>query len=568
MSLNGALQIGASGIAVNRAALEVVGNNLSNSATEGYSRQRAITAAGPGVEVSPGTFIGSGTRLQSIVRIVDEALNARVRSAISDQQAALARQSILSQIESIESDLTDQGLSSRLSAFLNQWSELASNPSDTGVKTLVIAQGQSLAEHLQQMRTELATLRQQVDSSLASGVRVANGLLSQVADLNRRIALEESGQGGANNLRDERDRVLDQLAEYVNITSREQPNGQVDVFVNSTPIVLSTESRGLKLETVTEDGELVTKLRVEADGTQLFPEGGQLGQLLGTRNADINPAIADVDQFASTLIFELNKLHASGQSSNAFTSLTSASVNLDPAAALNDLVATDLPFEIVNGSFKIHVTQKTTGADVATQIDVDLDGLGTDTTLNDLAAAIDAVANISATVNPDGTLSITSVSSDYTFSFSDDSAGALAALGLNTFFTGRDAASIGVNPILVNDPTRLAVGADHVAGSNGAALAIAQLGDKPLESLSGLSLRDTWRKHVEDLAIRTATTNQQVESTTIISESLANQKASISGVNVDEETINLLQYQRAFQGSARFISVVDELMQTLLGLVN
>ncbi|QNN23271.1 flagellar hook-associated protein FlgK [Planctomycetales bacterium ZRK34] len=567
MSLTGALHIGATGISVNQAALEVVGNNLSNSATEGYSRQRAIMAAGPGVEISAGTFVGSGVRLQSIVRVVDEALNARVRTATSDQQAALARQNILSQVESIEGELSDQGLSTRLSTFLNQWSELASNPNDTGVKSLVIAQGQSLSEHLQQMRTELANLRKQVDSSLASGVEVANGLLTQVADLNRRIALEESGQGGANSLRDERDRVLDELAEYVNITTHEQPSGQIDVFVDSTPIVLGTESRGLELETVTEDGELITKLRVQADGTQLTPSGGQLGQLLVTRNNDINPAIAEVDQFASTLIFELNKLHSSGQGSSAFTSLTGASLNLDPTAALNDQVANDLPFEIVNGSFQIHVTQKTTGADVATQIDVDLDGLGADTTLNDLAAAIDAVANISASVNPDGTLSITSDSSDYTFSFSDDSSGALASLGLNTFFTGRDAASIDVNEILVDDPGYLAVGSDHVAGSNGTALAIAGVADQSLDSLNGLSLNQAWKKHVEELAVQTATANQNVEASTIIVESLTNQKASVSGVSVDEETINLLQFQRAFQGSARFISVVDELMQTLLGLV-
>jgi len=567
MSLNGALHIGATGIKVNQAALEVAGNNLANAATQGYSRQRAITAPGASTQVGPGTFIGSGTRLDSIVRVVDEALNSRLRGAVSDQQAALARQNILSQIESIHNELSDQGLSTQLNEFLNQWSELASNPTDTGVKSLVISQGGSISQYIQNVRDDLANLREQIDNSLSNGVQTANGLLQQIADLNKKIAVTEAGQGGANGLRDERDRLLDELSEFVNITTNEQPSGIVDVFVNSTPVVLATENRGLELETVTEDDQLVTKLRVKADGTQLFPEGGQLGQLLGARNQDINPALDQVDEFAAALIHELNKLHSSGQGTSQFSQVKGTSLNLDPAAALNDLDANDLPFEIVNGSFQIHTTQKTTGTRASTQIDVDLDGLGSDTTLNDLASAIDAVANVNASVNPDGSLSISSANNDFTFSFSDDSSGALAALGINTFFEGRDAASIGVNQTVKDDPSKLAVGAGHVEGSNGTALAIAALGDKALDSKNGQSIRDLWRNHVEEYAVRTAEANQEVEATTIVAESLANQKAAVSGVSVDEEAINLLQYQRAFQGSARFITVVDELMQTVLGLV-
>ncbi|MBI1367587.1 MAG: flagellar hook-associated protein FlgK [Planctomycetes bacterium] len=566
MSLTGALHVGRTGLAVSQAALEVTGNNLANAATAGYSRQSAVVAAGPSQEVAPGSFIGTGARLQSIIRQTDEALKNRLRAAVSDQQAAQTQQDLLSQIESIEGELTDQGLSTRLGDFLNSWSELASSPSDSGIKSLVISNGGSIASYLQDVRSELTNLRDQIDHSLNSNVKVANGLLDKIADLNQKIALSEKGLGTDNALRDQRDQVLSDLSQYLDVTTIEQPNGALNVFVNSTPVVLGNVNRGLSLDVKSDDDQLTIQLRVTADGTPLNPGGGSLGQLIKSRQDDVLNAVDVVDNFAQNLIFELNKLHASGQGSTKLTSVTSSNYVLDPTAALNSAAA-DLPFSPVNGSFQIHVTQKNTGATTTVQIPVDLDGIGTDTSLNDIATALNAVGNITATVNPNGSLSINSSTSDFEFSFSDDSSGLLAAMGINTFFTGTSAADINVNAALKNQPNLLAVGQNNVAGDNGTALAIAKLGDQPIASENGQSLRDLWRQHVEDYAIRTAKAGDDVDSTTLINESLTNQLQSVTGVNVDEESINLLQFQRAFQGSARFISVVDQMMQTLLELV-
>jgi flagellar hook-associated protein 1 FlgK len=240
----------------------------------------------------------------------------------------------------------------------------------------------------------------------------------------------------------------------------------------------------------------------------------------------------------------------------------------DVTAALNAEEA-ELDFEPGHGSFSIHVTQQSTGQRVTESISVDLDGIdaGNDTTLTSLAAAIDAVENVSASVTSDGRLRITADGNDFKVSFSDDSSGVLASLGINTFFVGRRATDIEVNEVVAARPTLIAAGQGHVLGDNRNALALVGLRSESLDELSGFSLTEYWGRHVEDFAIRLSQAKQSVEADTVVRENLQAQQQSISGVNPDEETINLIQYQRAYQASARFLSVVDEMMQTLLALL-
>ena len=566
MSLTSALYTASTGLTVNRAALEVTGNNLANAATEGYTRQRVNIAASRGTEVRPGVFIGTGVRLEGVNRVVDEALNARLRTAVSDRSATEAHAEVLTQIEAIEGALSDSGVSSRLTEFLNNFSELANDPADPGLRSLTIAEGGSFAQYLNGLNRDLGTLREQVEGQIAAGVRTTEGLLDQVAMLNRQIVSTEGGAGGANALRDERDQLLKELSTYLDINTVEQASGTVDVLVDSTPIVLAGENRGLTLERKTVDGGVELQLRVEADGTRLEPDNGRLGQLMRSRTEDVRTASEALDTFTHQLIFQVNKLHSSGQAAEGFTELTGTTRTADPAAALSSPEAA-LPFEVRNGSFQLHVTQQSTGARTTKQIDVDLDGIGTDTSLSDLATQIEGADNVSASVGPDGRLSITADTADFRFSFSDDSSDALAALGINTFFSGKGPGDIAANDVLRQDPAKLAVGRGHVSGDNRTALAIADLGERPVEPLGGESLQGFWRGHVEEFAIRTDQANQALRSDTIIAENLENQRQSISGVSIDQEAINMLTYQRAYQASARVITVVDELMQTTLGLI-
>ncbi|MEM9683597.1 MAG: flagellin hook IN motif-containing protein, partial [Pseudomonadota bacterium] len=129
---------------------------------------------------------------------------------------------------------------------------------------------------------------------------------------------------------------------------------------------------------------------------------------------------------------------------------------------------------------------------------------GPDTTLNDLAASINAVAGVSASVSPDGRLAIVGDTADTLVSFTDDSSNVLASLGINGFFEGSDAFDIAVNQTVLSDPSLLAAGQERLAGDNRNALELAALRDKPLEALEGLSVTRAWSRQVEEVGTNLA----------------------------------------------------------------
>jgi len=569
VSLNAALNIGRSGLAASQAAITVAGNNLANSANGAYTRQSPNLVAGTDVQVSPGIFIGTGVTLQNIIRNVDNALNDRLRAAVADQSGSQARLDLLSQIESIEAELSDTSLSGKLNDFFNTFSELANNPSDASLRSLVTQQGSALSGQIQSMRNDMIQARNQLDDQIRGSVNQVNSLLEQIATLNGKIVTAEAGAGGANGMRDQRDQLIDQVSEYIDVSTINQSSGSTDVFLNGIPLVAGGTSRGVTVDyaTSTDTSELNLQLRVADDGTFLTANSGSIGAMMTARDTDMLPAIAALDDFSAALIWQVNRVHSQGAGSTLFDSLTSASVVTDPAASLTS-GASGLDFAPSHGSFDIYVTQKSTGTATATRINVDGDGIGgPDSSLNDIAAQLNAVGNLSATVTADGHLRITSDSGDFQFSFAADSSGFLAALGLNTYFTGHNATDIAVNDTLLGDPTKLATGANRTAGDNGTALAIAALRSTPLDELGGLSLPQMWTQHVEDFAVRTSQAKLSVQSDQSVVDSLTSQKQSISGVSVDEESINLMAYQRAYQASARFITVVNQMMDTLMTMV-
>jgi flagellar hook-associated protein 1 FlgK len=189
--------------------------------------------------------------------------------------------------------------------------------------------------------------------------------------------------------------------------------------------------------------------------------------------------------------------------------------------------------------------------------------------LNDLRAEITTSllgTGATALVGADGRLSITAPAGSE-LSFGEDSSGALAALGVNSFFQGTSAVDISVSESLSGQPTLLATGGGGVEGSNATALAMVQLREMGLESLSGRSLQEYWQAGVNDLAVRTDAANTRLQGASLVRDSLDAQNASVSGVSLDEEAIDLLSYQRQFQAAARYLSIIDETLQSLLSIV-
>jgi len=230
--------------------------------------------------------------------------------------------------------------------------------------------------------------------------------------------------------------------------------------------------------------------------------------------------------------------------------------------------ASGLPFAARNGTVQVHVTDAS-GQRTATTIKVNLGVPGTaDTTLSGLAADLDAIDGLTAGVTPDGRLRLTADGGGG-FAFSDDTAGVLAAVGVGTFFDGFEARDIAVAQTVRDDPSRIAASLNHSPADNQNARRLGALGDAnaAVPELGGRSLTGYWNRHVEDFAARLAQTRDQVSADGLVVGGLKTQQQAISGVNADEETIDMLQFQRAFQASARFITVVDELLDTLINLV-
>ncbi|HXE51403.1 MAG TPA: flagellar hook-associated protein FlgK, partial [Tepidisphaeraceae bacterium] len=241
MSLIGALNAGQTGLATAQAAIQVTSNNIANAGNADYTRQTAETAPLPDQQISQGIFVGTGVDLTSIQRQIDDALTARLRSSISDNQAASTTQQWLSQVQSVFNALGTSNLSTSMSNFFSAWSNLANKPQDMGLRQVVISQGQSLAQTFSSQVTQLQSLNTSASASMTQMAQNADNLASQVASLNRQIVVAEGGSGGtANGLRDQRDAVLKQLSQLMNVTTVQQPDGAVDVYVGSEALVSNT----------------------------------------------------------------------------------------------------------------------------------------------------------------------------------------------------------------------------------------------------------------------------------------------------------------------------------------
>jgi flagellar hook-associated protein 1 len=568
VSLFGALQIGSTGLATNQLGIQVTGNNISNSGTAGYTRQTLnLNEAGP-EQVGRDQFLGTGVQVTSIDRSADEALNASLRNATSDQSSANTLANYLSQIQSTFGTLNQNDLSAQVNSFFNGFSTLANNPSDSGQRSVVIQSGQSLAQNIQTLQSQLGGIRDNAQNQLQQLTTQANNLFQDIATLNKQIGA--SGNGNSNNtLLDQRDKDLTALSQLVDVRAIPQDNGQVNVLMGSIPVVQGTVARpiGTVQGTNAAGTEPVTKLVFTDNGDPVNVTSGQIAALISSRDSNIDPAMNSLDTFAAGLIQTVNSIYSQGQGLTGYSNATATNAVSDPTAALNaPTAATGLAFPPSNGTFTINEKDLTTGQITSRQITVNLSGTGTPTTLNSLAASITG-GNIAASVDSSGHLVINSTSSNSTFSFSNDSSGVLASLGINTYFTGKDSKDIGVNQTLVANPNLLATGRNNIPGSNNNAQALALGNTATNPVLGGQNLQDYYTNFIGDLANKAKAATDSTTAATTVHDALFAQQQSTSGVSMNEETMNLMTYQQAFQGSAHYINVVNQMMQEVLTMV-
>jgi flagellar hook-associated protein 1 FlgK len=573
MTLLGALNLGRSSLAAQQTGLQVTGNNIANAGTEGYTRQTVRLSPGGPEQLAPGQFLGTGVNVDSIAREANGALNESLRNAVSDQSSAGTLDNLLGRVEATFGALNDNDLSARLTSFFNSFSTLATNPSDQAQRSVVIQNGVSIADYLQSLRGQLSDIRTDAQSQVNALVGQANALVQSIASLNKQIATTEGGAGGANTLYDQRDQALTDLAKIIDIKVVDQGGGNLNVLVGSMPVVTGTTTRGIspvQVAAAPPSMYMNTQVTFGDNGDEMSVSGGKLGALISARDSYLSPAVQTVDTVAAGLINAVNSIHSQGQGLTGFTTLTGTTAVADATVALNSPYATtNIAFAPKNGTFNLYVKDGVSGQITTKQITVNLSGQGAQATLTSLAASITAAGagSVSASIDAGGHLVIASSNQNVTFGFGEDTSGTLASLGLNTFFTGTDATNIGVNGLLQTNPSMLAAGRNNVAGSNANALALSLAGSASVSQLGGKSITDYYSNYIGSLAAHAKNAADDVTAQNTIYDTLYAQQQAISGVSLDEEAINLTKYQRAFQGTARYITVVDEMMQAVLGLI-
>ncbi|MCH7814311.1 MAG: flagellar hook-associated protein FlgK [Planctomycetes bacterium] len=573
--VNSAMQIGRSALQSYQSALQVTGNNVANVGNPDYTRQTLGLSAVHGTALPEGLQPGAGVVLNELKRNLDEALENRLRAAIGEKESAGAIQDSLGRIETLFDDINGLGISSRLTTFFNSFSDVQNTPADLALRDLVVANGASLADGLQFVRDQLKAIGGDIDGQIGELVERADVLAGQIAELNGEIAAAGAGNNGAAHaLLDQRDAVLRELSEIVDVTVRPQPDGGIYVYAGSEPLVMGGVSRGLTAETTLEDGFERTSVEF-GDTSGPVPLGaGRLRGLITARDEHAFGRIEAVDEFAAALIFEVNRIHSEGQGLTAFDSVTGTYLVQDTTAALNSADA-GLAFVPRNGSFYIAVTDQVSGTVVAEQIEVDLDGIGDDdTTLESLVADINAkVSGVTAEITAGGRLKI-DAEAGFAFSFGhdgvdfrDDSSNVLAALGINTFFEGSNASSIAVRGGLAESSSQLAVSMVDLSGDGSNAGRLSALATSASELLAGATVVEGYNRISNAVAQAGAAALDDVEQSDAVLSALQAQKNAISGVNLDEEAIALLKFERAFQGAARYISTVDRLLREMIALV-
>lgn len=562
-----ALQIGRSALLAYQSALQVTGNNVSNSGSASYTRQTPVLTPVGGLRLPEGFMPGGGVALTALRRNLDSALENRIRVAIGNQAGVAVEQQTLGRIESIMNELSDADLSTLLQKFFNAFSNLQNQPHEHAARTIALTAGESLVAEIRRQRSEVLALRDELNRDLVAAAEEANQLLRDIAALNVRItALESSNRGGANSLRDERDALLRELGELMQIEVREQPDGGVNVYVGNELIIQGGYTRGITSSLETTSGQPRTVIRFADDQGEITIRGGRIGGMIVSRDEHVLGQLQGLNDLATTLIHEINKVHAQGHGLEGYTATTGFNDVLDPNAVLNSAQA-GLQLRPKNGSFQITVRDLSSGATSTYTITVDLDGIGADDSLSSLVAQINAkVGNVTATITPDNRLSFTA-QTGFEFTFGEDTSNVLAALGVNTLLVGSNAEDIAISSVLLNNPNLLAAGRNGAPGDGSNAAAIAELGSTPIATIGGRSLMEYYNGIANGLANRASAAVTSVKATEAITMALSAQRESISGVSLDEETIALLSLERSFQAAARYVSVVDQLIEEMLGLV-
>lgn len=320
MASGNLLDIGSSGLLAFQRSLATAGHNIANVNTDGYSRQRVeLSARTP--QAAAGDFIGSGVQTQATRRIYDSFLTTQLRSNTSADSRLQSFHALASQIDNLLAD-AQAGLSPSLQDFFNAVQGVANDPSSVPARQVLLSQTNALADRFHYLDQRFTELGGAINAQIQSSVTEINTLGTAIAKLNNSIVLAQGGPGGEapNDLLDQRDALLVKLAGYVAVTTVNQDDGAVNVFIgNGQTLVAGAQATGLSVASNNFDGtRLEVAYQVGATSATISDalSGGTLGAALDFRRQLLDTAQNALGRIAVGVGSTFNAQHVLGQDLN------------------------------------------------------------------------------------------------------------------------------------------------------------------------------------------------------------------------------------------------------------
>lgn len=415
---------GLSALTTSQRLMDLVGQNLANVNTPGYRRQSAILAS-----LYVGNRAGSGVEIQRVRHTRDGILEAAITRSTSESGNLTSQLGTLRQIETLLAP-GEGSLNGLLEKFFNQLEQLAGTPSDVSQRRVVLSTASGLANRFNGLANDLGRLRDGLDAQARAQVGEINTLAPEIARLNEQIHHQEVQGYPANDLRDRRDQLINQVAGIANVQTVEMPFGQTTVLVAGVAIVVGNQSTSLQSGLDAAGNLIVT---AAGSSEPLTVTGGRLAGTLQTRNQVLPGFQNNLDTLARTFAHKMNQVQATGLGlSGPFSFLSGSQGVSNPTVPLSQA---GLPFPPQAGSLFVTVTETATGRRTLTEVPIN----PATQSLQDIATAISGVSGVQAVVDPQtGTLKVLS-QAGYTFDFT----GRVATAPTTTAITGTTTVKVG-----------------------------------------------------------------------------------------------------------------------------
>ncbi len=540
------LDIATSALRVTQNALDTTAQNIANVNTEGYSRQRVQSSAREPQYTGAG-FFGTGVQTTSVRRAYDQFLTGQLRDATSNASEIDRFERMTSQIDNLVAD-PDVGMASAMENFFNAVHDVASDPTSIPARQTMITEAQTLTDRFNNLDSRLKEMGNQIHQDMQNTVEEINSLASELANLNERITYEQGRSQGLppNDLLDQRDQVVLQIAEKIDVTPVLQDNGAMSVFIGNGQQLVS-DSRANVLGVKPSDIDPKTLEITLNDGTNTLTisnalSGGELGGLMRFQSEVLAPTENKLGRLAAGLATEFNQLHQAGYDLDGNT-----------GASFFTLSSPEIPI-LQEGSGSIIANYDTAQIADLQASDYRLDYDGSTYTLTRLSD------NTRTTIG--------------SFPYSQDGIQidvTTAPTGPASFLIRPTADAAGKLGVGLTDPRQIAAAENNTAsgavGDNGNALKLAALESERKMLGGNATFQDTYGELVAEVGSQTRSAQISRNAQEALKQRALLARESVSGVNLDEEAANLIKFQQAYQAAAKVVSVASQTFDTLINAV-